>query len=261
MPVQLTTSDYLLWLGSLVLEVVLCALIVGRGLYRRLPLFSTYLALVLACDCVGLWVYRQWGYGSWAAWYFAWISQGVIFLARSGAVAELCWSSLRAYRGIWALTWRLLCGIAVLLLLSAALDVSRKTHRVLAFVLTVERGLELAAVVLLLTLLLLSAYYRIGIQPVAWMITLGLCLYSLIQVLNNSFMQEWLTKYVFFWNGVRIVSYQAVLFLWLLALWKPLPAAAPAPTLLPQRVYDELSPQVNYRVRVLNERLLELLKS
>ncbi len=258
---QLSALQSVVGWGVVLLEVVLCVLIVRRGLYRRLPFFSTYVVLVIASD-IGRWlVYQRWGYDSWTAWYFGWVSQGVLFLMRGVVVAELCWSSLQSYRGIWALAWRVLCGVALLLLLVAALNAGRNADWVLSFVLTAERGLELAAAVVLLSLLLISAYYRIRIEFVPWMLALGLCFYSTVQVLNNSFMHDWLTHYLFFWNGVRIGSYQVALLIWLLALRKPLPARAPAPVLLPQNVYDELSPQVNYRVRVLNERLLELLKS
>jgi len=48
---------------------------------------------------------------------------------------------------------------------------------------------------------------------------------------------------------------------WWLALRKPLPTPAPAPALLSQQVYDEVSPQVNERLRALNQRLLEMFKS
>lgn len=258
---ELAASDYILWWVGTLLEIVVCVLILRRGLYRRLPFFSTFLALDLASAMLVWWTYSHWGYGSWAAWYVAWIPQGVLLLVRGLAVAELCWSSLRTYRGIWALTWRLLCGIALLLVLNAGLDASGNAHWMLQFVLTAERGLELSAAVILLLLLLTASYYRIRLEPVQGLIALGLCFYSLIQVLNNSFMREWLTQYLYWWNGVRMVSFQVALVIWWLALRKPLPAVAPAPALLPQKVYDELSPQVNYRLRVLNQRLLELLKS
>jgi len=258
---QLTASDHILWAVGALLEVIVCVLIVRRGLYRRLPFFSTFVALDLASEVVVWWTYSRWGYGSWAAWYISWIMRGVLLLARAPVVAELCWSSLRAYRGIWALTWRLLCGVALLLLLNAALDASGNAHWMLQFVLTAERGLELAAAVILLSLLLISDYYRIRLEPVQRMVAVGLCFYSAVQVLNNSFMRGWLTQYVPWWNGIHLVSFQVALVIWWLAIRKPLPAVEQAPALLPRKVYDELSPRVNYRLRVLNQRLLEFLKS
>ena len=181
--------------------------------------------------------------------------------ARGLVVAEVCRSSLRAYRGIWALAWRLLSGIALLLLLNAVLEAYGKAYWIAPFILTAKRGLELAAAAILLSLLIISGYYRIRLEHMQRMIALGVGFYSTVQALNDSFMREWLAQYLHWWNGIRLLSFQLALLIWLLALRKPLPDAAPAPALLPQRVYDELSPQVNYRLRALNQRLLEMLKS
>ncbi len=264
---QLSSSDHLLWGAGTLLEVILCVLIVRRGLYRRLPFFSTYLALVFARSTLMWWAYRVLGYGSPSSFYIAWITQGILLLARGLAVAELCWSSLRAYRGIWALTWRLLAAIALALVVHAGLSAAGNRSWIAPFVLTAERGLELAAVGILVLLLAACRYYEIRLELVQKMILLGLGFYSAIQVLNNSFMREWLTQFshstpsFYLWNGIRLASFQVALVIWLLALRNPLPAAAPAPALLPQEVYDDLAPQVNYRLRLLNQRLLEMLKS
>ncbi len=258
---QLSSSDHLLWGVGTLLEVVLCVFIIRRGLYRRLPFFSAYPALVLTSAALLWWAYRVLGYGSPASLYIAWTTQGMMLLSRGLAVAELCWSSLRAYRGIWALTWRLLAALALALVVHAGLSAAGNRSWIAPFVLTAERGLELAAVGILVLLLAVCRYYEIRLEPVQKMILLGLGFYSAIQVLNNSFMREWLTQYFHWWNGIRLASFQVALVIWLLALRKPLPAVAPAPALLPQEVYDELAPQVNYRLRLLNQRLLEMLKS
>ncbi len=257
----LTVPSYLLWGATTLLELILFILAVRRRLYLRLPFFTGYLALVLGRDTLLWWAYHTLGSGSRSVWYIAYITQGVMLLARGAAVAEVCCSSLRAYRGIWALTWRLLFGVALLLLLYAGLDAYGHAPWISSFLLVIERGLELAAAALLLSLLIISVYYGVRLGPVHKMVAVGLCFYSGIQVLNNTFMRQWLVQYFHWWNGIRVSSFLVALLIWLLALRKPLPARAPAPVLLPQNVYDELSPQVNYRVRVLNERLLELLKS
>lgn len=257
---QLTASDYVLWGLATFLELILCILVVRRGLYRRLPFFSAYLALAFASGILVWWAYHVLDYGSWAAWYFSRTVQGVVLVARGLVIVELCRVSLRAYRGIWALACRLLCAIALLLLVNATINARGHADHINAFVWAAERGLELAAAVVLLSLFLISRYYQIRIEHAPRVIAFGLCFYSLIQVLNNSFMAEWLAHYVPWWNGTRLASFQVALAIWLLALRRPLPSPAPAPALLPQEVYDELSPQMNYRLRVLNQRLLEILR-
>src|SRR5574337_1341084 len=257
---HLAASEYLAWGVCALLEVAVCLLAARRGVSRRWPFFFAYVCVVLVSDTLRFWVYHHWGFGSWTAWYAGWITQACIMLARATVVVELCWGALKAYRGIWALTWRLLLGVALLLLANAAVDTRRNAQWILSFVLTAERGLELAAAGVLACLLFACAYYRIRMERACWLIALGLCFYSSVQVMNNSFMRVWLGHYVLLWNAVRIISYQVTLVLWLAALRRPLRAEAPSPALLPQEVYDELSPHVNYRLRDLNQRLMQMLK-
>jgi len=146
---QLTASDYVLWGLATFLELILCVLVVRRGLHRRLPFFTGYLVLLIVCDALHWWIYHRWGYGSWAGWYFSRTAQGVMFAARGLVVVELCRVSLRAYRGIWALAWRLLCAIALLLLVSAAINAREHADHLASFVQAGERGLELAAAVVI----------------------------------------------------------------------------------------------------------------
>ena len=257
----LRSTELLLWALSTFLQLSLCALIFWRGLHRRLPLFTSYVVLVLLFGPLLWWVYRHWGFGSRQAWYFAWSAQGVVLFARGLAVAELCWKILRAYGGVWGLAWRVLAGLAVLLTVHGLVDAQRDVHWVIPFVLTAERDLELAIAVILLSLLTICVYYRIGLEPSQRWIVLGLCFYSIIQALNNSFLRNWLSAHILFWNEVRLLSFEIAIVVWCVALWKPLPAERPAPVLLGQQVYDELTPQVNYRLRILNQRLLEILRS
>lgn len=257
---QLPPSEYVLWMVTTLLKLSVCALAIRRELFKYLPLFTTYLALTTARELLFWWIYHAFGYHSVIAFYAFWISQAILLVGRAAAVAELAWRALREYRGIWALAWRVLCGIALFLLLDAALGTRGSVSRLAAFIVTAERGLELAVVGILVILLGICRYYRIPLGPVQRIVALGLGCYSAIQVLNNSFLREWLTSYFPVWNEVRMVSFQMALMLWLVALRKPVPDTAPAPALLPQKIYDEISPQINYRLRVLNQRLQEILK-
>ncbi len=257
----LSSTELLLWALSTLLQLGLCVLIFWRGLHRRLPLFTSYVVLVLLFGPLLWWVYRHWGFGSRQAWYFAWSAQGVVLFARGLAVAELCWKILRAYSGVWGLAWRALVLLSVMLTVRATVYAQGDAHWVVPFVLTAEQGLEIMIAAVLLALLATCAYYRISVEPSYQWIAVGLCFYSIIQALNNSFLRNWLTTHIFFWNGVRLLSFEVAIVVWCLALWKPLPAERPAPVLLSQQVYDELTPQVNYRLRMLNQRLLEILRS
>jgi len=258
---QLSAPEYALWVTTTFLKVLVCTLALRHRLFARLPFFTIYLVLTTAREILFWWLYHSFGYHSTIAFYGFWVSQAVLLGGRAAVVAELTWRALRGYRGVWALGWRLLCFFGLILLFHAAMDARGNASFLVGFIVTAERDLELAIAGILVALLATGRYYRIPFDPVQRMVALGLGFYSAVQVLNNGLPREWQTLYFDWWNAIRVITFQATLVIWLWALRKPLPAAAPAPELLPQDIYDELSPQVNYRLRVLNERLLEILKS
>ena len=257
---QLTTLDYALWALSTALQVGVCIFVLRSRTYRSLPLFSAYAWLNLLSLAFGWWVYLRLGYSSRLSFYITWIAVGVVLLARGLAVGELCQRILRPYRGVWALGWRLLVGVAILLLVFAGLAAYGARDGIKTFLLTAERGLELAAAIILLLLLVISSYYRIPVPKLEGMLALGLGVWSLLLVANDAALALW-PKYFPWGRAVRMASFQAVLLIWIAALRKPALHEAAAPLLLAQTVYDELAPQTNLRLRLLNDRLLEIFKA
>lgn len=257
---ELGFADYVLWVSTSFLQVFVCVLVIQRGLARRLPFFTIYLTLV-ALRGLSLWgIYHAVGYESNGAFYFFWSTAGVLLVARWLVIAEVCWVTLRLYRGLWALAWRLLLCVGLILVVHAAMSASQHTAWISQFLLTAERGLALAVVGTVVMLLLMCRYYGIRMETIPLLAAAGLGVYSGIQVINDSLMWVWLGDYFPVWNTLRSVSFQGVLLLWCWALRKPVPAPQPAPALLDQRVYDTLTPQVSYRLRELNSRLLEMLR-
>ena len=258
---HLTIGNYVLWAATSLLEMGVCAYAFRHRLYLRLPFFTAYLTLLCLSNLALWWFYLGPGYDSRAAFYVFWVLQGVHLAARGAAIAEIAWRTLHEYRGVWELSSLLLVGIALFLLVQAGMGALGNRSWLAPFVLTAERGLELAAVVILVSLFALSRYYGILLEPLERTVALGLGVYSAVQVMNNSFMREWLTRYFHWWSHIRVISFLVALAIWWWALRKPLPAEQPKRELLSQNVYDELAPQVNFRLRRLNDRLLELLKS
>jgi hypothetical protein len=124
-----------------------------------------------------------------------------------------------------------------------------------------DRGLELTVVGVLLFGLIFCRYYDIEIpRHWAW-IAFGLGFCSAIQVANNTFLGDWhAQQHVLIWGALRRASFNIAILFWLVALWKPLPATAPAPVLLARGDCEFLAPQVSGRLRELNARLLEMWK-
>jgi hypothetical protein len=275
--------ELLLYWSTVGFEILLCVLVYFRTLQHRLPLFAIYANLLLLSNlCVPL-VYHHFGFMSPASYDAAWIAAGIIGAARFVAIGELCRFELRLYRGIWALTWRILAVLAVFLLANAARDGWGQVGGIAIYGLTIERDVAFTSIALLLALLLIRKYYGLTLEPIVMWIAVGMCLISIIDILNNAILYKVFTGPLTFWffgrytsswsgmkdqvesandlwNSIRTFGFISSISIWCYALRKPLPAPATEPVLLPAEVYRELSPVVNLRLRAFNERLLEILK-
>jgi len=256
------------------LEVSLCILLYVRRGYQRLPLFSAYVAVALANILVIGVVYLSFGFQSRVSFYAYWIASGVQIMARSFAIAELCRYKLRAYRGIWSLTCIVLLTLTVLFLTHASIDAYGQSYWIKSFVLTVERDLGITSAVILLAVLLIRNYYGLEFDAFPKQIAMGMCILCLVEAVGNTimrqailgYMQDWshlrpLVDNIYtFWAGVHSAGFLISLGVWCFALRKTLPASAPDPVLLPVETYGQLSPQINFQLRAINQRLLEMLK-
>jgi len=229
-------------------------------------------------------VYHHFGFRSSASYDAAWVTAGAIVIARSFAIGELCRYELRAYQGIWALTWRILALLVVFFLGHAAINAWGRAGGIPIYGLTIERDIAISSIVILLTLLLIRNYYGLTLEPLHIWIAIGMCFISIVEVMNNTILFNTLTGRLFFWffgryafswprlrsqvesagdlwNMIRTSGEIISISIWCYALRKPLPAPAKDPVLLPAEVYRELSPAVNLRLRAFNDRLMGLLKS
>jgi hypothetical protein len=260
---------------SIALGAFLCGLLFWRGAAARLPFFTAYLLCQIVTSCVDWVVLREHGFWSHAALDVAWTIAGILMVAEWLVTAELCWRGFRAYRGIWAITWRLLLGLFAVLLLQASYGALGRSNLIGSLVLALHRDLALASAVILVAILIIERHYQLELDPLESRIAIGLCAYFITVVLSNSLLMQWyVTHWPAFssrppsvehleawWNGAQLAVFDTALGVWCFALRKPLPAPKPAPEMLPPDTYGELSPAINYRLRTLNARLMDFLKT
>ena len=98
----LSPLDVSIWVGGSLLESAVFGLAIFRGLPRRFPVFTLYLGLVLVKEGLHFCFYYFAGINSHPYFYFSWLSQAVLLVARGLVVAELFNRVLRPYRGVWA---------------------------------------------------------------------------------------------------------------------------------------------------------------
>jgi hypothetical protein len=264
-------------------EVVLCGFVFARKVQRILPLFTTYVCVLLTCT-IGVWlIYEYSGINSLTSYYAYWSSILLNAVARSLSIAELCRYGLRAYRGIWALVWRVLTSLSVLLFIRAAADAWGQPNGVAIYGMTIDRDLSLASILILTVLLLIRNYYGLRLESLQRAIAGGICFICAVDVVANTILRNLYTGYLLpwfsssqkslwpglrpqiehfsdLWSTVHLVSFVLSMGIWCYALRKPLPEPSGDPVLLSAQVYRELSPLINLRLSAFNSRLTELLK-
>jgi hypothetical protein len=258
---HLTFFENVLWAFGTALKVVLCIAVFYRRLHKLLPFFSGYVALLVIEVAVVWSVYRVWGYTSGAAWYTYWCSVGIVLMARCAVIAELCWVSLRNYPAVWSLVRKVLAVLTVLVLGYAVISTYQTKVSVAAFVLSAESASEIAILVVLAALLVLASRYNVPLGPMERCIALGLAVFSAVQVVNDSFMERWMTQHFHWWNSTRVIAFDVALVIWLVPLRRPLPAQRGTPELLSQDGAKSLLLQLLERMRDMTETLKRIGKS
>ena len=245
-----------LWGLTILLEAGLLVLLLYRKNHRTFPFFFTYVLMAFLESIVLMVSYRLWGFSSSNAVRIAWGTQGLVILGRALAVAEICRRVLGRYRGIWALAWRMLVGSAVVVLLYS-LAIAGFEWQLLA--LNADRGLELTITVVVVMLFLFARYYELTMEPAARLLAISFFLYSCFAVLNDTILENWKYRYATLWNVVGMLAYLASLLLWNWAVRKRQLEITLEPALLSRGVYQTLAPEINLRLKLLNEHLDQIL--
>jgi hypothetical protein len=249
---EISQFQQILWILISGVATLLLVLLTVRKNYRIFPAFSLYILLNLSLGIAVFFVYRRWGFSSQTAMLFAWGMQGLVLCARALAVAEVCRHVLSRYRGVWGLAWRVLVVCAALVVLYSTIGGRHDFGFVLP---KAERSLELAMATVIVALFLFVRYYGVEAGFADRSVAVGFCLYSCFVVLNNTILERFLDNYAALWTFLEMVAFLASLLLWSWAVWEKLPEKATEPEMLADGVYGEMAPEINLRLRVLNENL------
>lgn len=250
------------WELSVVAQIIVCAVLFLKGNFRRVPGFTAYVVSNICQAGLLFAIYDHFGFRSRMALASAWLSQLITLLLRVLATSELLRLILKPYRGIWGLGWRLL-GLVFAGVFSVALIDSGRNPS-LAIVLA-DRGFHLAFGVALVACFLFVHYYSIPFHPVYKALLGGFCCYScavsLADTIGRTLLLRGNTNFEVVWQLTTMIAFVAVLLVWAVALFTPLPEPGqPVDLEDAKRLYWETSAQVNERLHLLNEELNRLWK-
>jgi|SRR5579883_3141835 len=241
----------LLVVALVVAHAVALGVILSYRSWRIYPAFAVYIFLNLVQGAALLLIYRSHGVRSSFASHFAWGTEAAILLARAMVIREICKHLLSAYRGIWALAWRVLSVTAIFLAIYSLIVAGGSVRNA---VLVADLGLELTIAAVLTTLFLFARYYGVEPDSALRSLAIGLFLFSCFTVLNNTVMSHAAERYYEVWNILSGLAFLASLLLWTWAFGSSVPAVA-SEALLPADIYRALAPEINVRLRRLNENL------
>ncbi len=252
----------LLWACSALAQLFVLVLLLSKGNFRKLHFFTAYVSLNLCQGAFLVFVYSIWGTNSATTYKLAWYSECVALLAAALATTEILRITLRQYQGIWGLVWRALAFTSILVVLLVALATRGDWATAKWFEL--NRGYHLTFASAVIACLLLVRYYAIQVPAALKMILGGFCLYSCTEILINTVLQSLLKKsfdvYQPIWQSSTMLSFIVVQIIWVAALCSPPPAGARPSAPPSDSIYKRLSPEINERLRELNEKLLRLWK-
>jgi hypothetical protein len=238
------------------------ALLFVKGNFRKLPFFTWYIALDLCQVGFLLVVYSYWGTNSPTTTALAWSSECITFLAQALATVEILGMTLRPYPGIWGLGWRALVVTAGIVVVVVAL--TSRGHGASELWFEINRGYHLTFATALIVCLLLVRYYSIQVPTAYKMLLGGFCLNSCFEVLSNTLIQVLIHKRIVIqqgtWQFLTTSSFVIVLVIWAVALRKPFPVENRQTASPSDSSYQRLSPEINMRLRELNEKLLRIWK-
>lgn len=251
-----------LWAFSVLAQVAVFALLVVKGNSRKLPIFTTYVALNLCQAGFLYFVYSRFGYSSRLVT-LAWASQAATVVAEALATTEILRLVLIPYRGIWAFGWRVLTVASMLVLVYAVVDTRGNLDWALVEV-AAERGCHLVFATAVIVCLFLARYYALPVSSAYKALLGGFCFFSCTVILINTILQAVLYQrfahYEPIWQFLTLFSYAGVQVVWAVGLRKPLPEEKRQPVLLSDSLYQRVSPEINARLGELNEKLLRLWK-
>jgi len=253
---SLPAIDLLLWAATTLLSAALLTVILLRKQQRHFPIFTGYLIVNLLQTAFQVFVYNRYGINSDLAYSWAWGSQVLVVVTRAFAAVEFCRGVLERYSGIWALAIRILLLCASMVFFAAVLF-GKDGFRYA--VLTLEIGCEGFIAVLVVGTFVFARYYAARMEQILVLLGLGLGLNSCLKIINDLVLSKYLTTYQYLWNHVGVLTFVAVLLLWITAM-RTASQPLPLPELLPAQLYRALIPGINQRLWQLNEQLIRLWK-
>jgi hypothetical protein len=219
----LSPLEYVVWLVTLTLHLLIMSAMIRRRLLREFPIFFAYTVFHVFRSCVLFATKHTLGYTEY--FYTYWTAQAISTLLAFAVIYELFAHAFRPYPGIRNLGKLLFqAGLVVLLLVAvliAASNPGTETHRAMTTVLLLERSADVVRVGLVILLFLVSSYLGLRLRDRAFGIALGFGVYAAVVLaavaLRTHVGQVAASTLSLVWTG----AYTCALVIWMVYLLAP----------------------------------------
>jgi hypothetical protein len=252
-----------LWAFSVLSQLVVLALLLLKGNFRKLPFFTTYVGLNLCQAALIYIMLTYWHPESDSSTYkiVGWVSEAATLVVQALATTEVLRLILNPYRGVWGLAWRILAGISTVVVLFVFVDAAQNVDWAIV---VADRGYHLTFATAVIACLLFIRYYAVVVPPAYKWLLAGFCFYSCTIILINTVIQViWYHNHPYtepLWQAVTLLSFAIVQVVWAAALREPLPVEVRRQSGASNALYLSVSPVINEQLRLLNEKLMRLWK-
>jgi hypothetical protein len=213
--------NQLVWAVCIVLEGLILVRAARANLFKKFPLFYSYIAWVLAKDLLStpIYMYHPTFYGP-----FYWATGFLLAAISYGFLMEIYNQSLKNYAGV-ARSFRILLLIMFFVIATkVGVDSFSGSHLSLVRAIAdLERNLRQLQAVLLSCLLVLFVYYKIPVERNLRGLVLGYSLFIGADVITLTFIAHPTTGFAPLMRQIEPLLYAVSLIIWTLALWAPRP--------------------------------------
>jgi hypothetical protein len=220
---SLSPVDYVVWLVALLLQVLIMAIMIRRGLLREFPVFFAYSAFQVFRSCLQFTIRHGLGYTEY--FYTYWAGQAISTILAFAVTYELFSHAFRSYAGLRNLGRLLfqiaLVGLLLVGVLVAASDPGTEAHPAMTMVLLLERSADVVRVGLVLFLFAVSSYLGLRLRDRAFGIALGFGIYAAVILAGVALRTHLGEAAASAHSLIATASYTCALVIWLVYVLAP----------------------------------------
>ena len=220
-----TVFSHPVWSLSVALEALLLIRAAKTSLFRKFPLFYSYILCVLVIDLISTPIYIQYPsiYSP-----FYWSTELLVAIIGYGVVVEIYTQSLQNYHGVARFFKILLCMIfcaaTARVALTSFADSGKGFARAVA---DLEGNVREAQVLLMCCLLILFVYYKVSIGRSLRGLILGYALFLGTDSISSAFIAHPASGLAPLMRKVEPTFYALSLVIWVVNLWVSRPEQCP----------------------------------